>query len=179
MNFVLLLRLAEVFGLLSLVAFGGVNAQLPEVHRQVVEVHGWMNDAMFSDIFAISNAAPGPNVLMVSLIGWQISGLSGLAVTTLAQVTPSCLVTFSVTRLMRRHEGRRWIALLREGLVPVALGLILASGVAMMRAADTHALLVGMSLATALFVVFSPRNPLWAFGAVTLLGIAAQRLGWM
>lgn len=79
---------------------------------------------------------------------------------------------------MARHEARRWIALLREGLVPVALGLILASDVAMMRAADTN-LLVGMSLGTALFVVFSPRNPLRAFGVVTLPGVAAQRPGWM
>jgi len=152
---------------------------LPEVHRQVVELRGWMDDATFSDIFAVSNAAPGPNIIMISLIGWQLSGLAGLVVATLAAMTPSCLIAFTVTRLLKRHSGSRVIRLFKEGLVPVALGLILASGVAMMRTADTNALLLAFSLATAAFVVFSARNPLWAFGAVTALAVLAQEFGWM
>lgn len=177
MNLLLLVQIAEVFALLSAFSFGGVNALLPEVHRQVVEIHGWMNDATFSDIFAVSNAAPGPNIIMISLIGWQLSGLAGLGVATLAAMTPSCLITFTVTRLLKRYSGSRAIKLFKEGLVPVALGLILASGVAMMRTADTNPLLVGFSLATAGFVVFSARNPLWAFGAVTGLAVVAHTWG--
>jgi len=178
-NALLLLRIAEVFALLSAFSFGGVNALLPEVHRQVVEINGWMSDATFSDIFAVSNAAPGPNIIMISLIGWQLSGLAGLVVATLAAMTPSCLITFTVTRLLKRHSGSRAIKLFKEGLVPVALGLILASGVAMMRTADTNTLLVAFSLATAAFVAFSARNPLWAFGAVTGLAVVAQHFGMM
>ena len=70
----LLLQIARVFGIISLVSIGGANAVLPEIHRQVVDVQGWMNDATFAGIFAISHAAPGPNIIMVSLIGWQLAG---------------------------------------------------------------------------------------------------------
>jgi chromate transporter len=179
MNAGMLLQVAEVFALLSAFSFGGVNALLPEVHRQVVELRGWMSDATFSDIFAVSNAAPGPNIIMISLIGWQLSGLAGLAVATLAAMTPSCLITFTVNRLLKRYSGSRAIKLFKEAMVPVALGPILASGVAMMRTADTNDLLVAFSLATAAFVVFSARNPLWAFGTVTGLAVLAQHFGMM
>jgi hypothetical protein len=71
----------------------------------------------------------------------------------------------------------RWIGLLKEGLIPLTLGLILASGVAMMRTSDHDTLTVVISLATAAFVVFSRRNPLWAIAAGTFVSIAALRLG--
>ncbi|MBX5493560.1 MAG: chromate transporter, partial [Chloroflexi bacterium] len=69
-----LLDLILVFAPLSLVAVGGVMVVLPDIHRQVVEVHGWLTDAQFADLFALARAAPGPNVLLVSLIGWQAAG---------------------------------------------------------------------------------------------------------
>ena len=75
MTLQLLLRIAHVFGILSLVSIGGANAVLPEIRRQVVDVQGWMNDASFANLFAISHAAPGPNIIMVSLIGWQLAGI--------------------------------------------------------------------------------------------------------
>jgi chromate transporter len=173
----LLIQIARVFALLSLVSIGGANAVLPEIRRQIVDVQGWMNDAAFANLFAISNAAPGPNIILVSLIGWQLAGLAGLLVATLAIMIPSCSLAFLAGRAISRWSDKRWIGLLREGLVPVALGLILASGIAMMRTADHDALTIGISLATAGFVLFSSRNPLWAIAAGTCANIAALRLG--
>jgi chromate transporter len=173
----LLIQIARVFAALSLVSIGGVNAVLPEIRRQVVDVQGWMNDAAFADLFAISHAAPGPNIIMVSLIGWQLAGLAGLFVATLAIMIPSCSLAFVAGRIVTRWSDSRWIGLLKEGLIPVTLGLILASGVSMMRTADHDALTVVISLATAGFVVFSRRNPLWAIAAGTFASIAALRLG--
>lgn len=86
----LLPQIARVFALLSVVSIGGANAVLPEIRRQVVVVQGWMSDAAFANLFAISHAAPGPNIIMASLIGWQLAGLAGLLVATLAIMIPSC-----------------------------------------------------------------------------------------
>ena len=173
MTNVLLIDIARVFAVLSLVSIGGANAVLPEIRRQVVDVQGWMTDAVFTNLFAISNAAPGPNIILVSLIGWQLAGLAGLAVATLAIMIPSCSLAFLAGRVVTRWSDRRWVTLLKQGLVPVALGLILASGVSMMRTADHDGLTLAISVATAVFVVFSSRNPLWAIATATFVNIAA------
>lgn len=167
----LLLQIARVFALLSLVSIGGANAVLPEIRRQVVVVHGWMSDSAFANVFAISHAAPGPNIIMVSLIGWQLAGLAGLLVATLAIMAPSCMLAFVAGRVIARWSERRWIRLLREGLIPLALGLILASGLSMTRMADHDAITLVISLGTAAFVVVSRRNPLWAIAAGTAANI--------
>jgi chromate transporter len=173
----LLLQIARVFALLSLVSIGGANAVLPEIRRQVVVVQAWMSDATFANVFAISHAAPGPNIILVSLVGWQLAGLAGLVVATLAIMLPSCTLAFAAGRIVAHWSEQRWIKLLRESLIPLALGLILASGLSMMRVADHDALTVAISLGTAAFVVSSRRNPLWAIAAGTVANIVALHLG--
>jgi chromate transporter len=143
----------------------------------VVVVRGGISDAVFANLFAISHAAPGPNIILVSLIGWQLAGLAGLLVATLAIMILSCSLAWLAGRAVNRWSDRRGIRLLKEGLVPVTLGLILASGISMMRTADQDELTVAISLATAGFVVFSRRNPLWAIGLGTGVNIAALRFG--
>jgi chromate transporter len=118
----LLAQIARVFAVLSLVSIGGANAVLPEIRRQVVEVHGWMTDAGFANVFAIAHAAPGPNIIMVSLIGWQIAGLPGLLVATVAIMAPSCCLAFVVARCVARWGDRAWLGLLKEALVPTMAG---------------------------------------------------------
>ena len=177
MSLAILIQIARVFAILSLVSIGGANAVLPEIRRQVVVVHGWMSEAVFANLFAISHAAPGPNIILVSLIGWQLAGLAGLLVATLAIMIPSCSLAFLAGRAVNRWSDKRWVRLLKEGLIPVALGLILASGVSMMQTADQGELTVVISLATAGFVVFSGRNPLWAIALATGVNIAALRFG--
>ena len=171
-----LAELARTFALMSLVSIGGINALLPEIHRQVVDSHGWMTDAAFSNAFAIANASPGPNVILISLIGWQVAGLPGLLVATLAIMIPSCTLAFAVSRGITRFSRSPIVALLRDALVPVALGLMLASGVSMMRTVDKDVLTVAISLATAVFVYATKRNPLWALSVAALVNIAALHL---
>jgi len=74
----ILVALALQFAGLSLVAFGGANAVIPEIHRQAVEVHHWMTDQDFASLFAIAQAAPGPNFLVTTLVGWKAAGLTRL-----------------------------------------------------------------------------------------------------
>jgi chromate transporter len=168
-----LAELARTFATLSLVSIGGVNVLLPEIRRQVVDVHGWMTDSAFASTFAIANAAPGPNVIVVSLIGWQVAGWSGLVVATLAIMIPSCTLAFFAARVLARWSGSQPVAVIKGALVPLGLGLMLASGVSMVRTVDRDALTVTISVATAGFVVLSKRNPLWALAAGTCVNIAA------
>src|SRR5438270_555509 len=84
----MLVHLAILITVLSLLAFGGANAIVPELHRQVVDVMGAMTDADFTNLFALAQTAPGPNVMILSLVGWRLAGAAGLAVAT-AKASPS------------------------------------------------------------------------------------------
>ena len=170
----LLVQLATTFAIISLVAIGGANAVVPEIHRQVVEVLGWMDGATFANLYALAQAAPGPNVLVVSLIGWHMAGLAGLATATLAMIVPSCLLAFTIGRLVTRHSGTPWVRRAQAGLVPIAVGLILASGLVMSRAADHDSVTAIITLGSAAFVVLTDRNPLWALAAGMLAALAAS-----
>ncbi len=169
-----LAELARTFATLSLVSIGGINVLLPEIRRQVVDVHGWMTDAAFAHTFAI--AAPGPNVIVVSPIGWQVAGWSGLLVATLAIMIPSCALAFFAARVLARWSDSRAVAVIKGALVPLGLGLMLASGVSMVRIVDHDVLTVAISVATAAFVVLSRRNPLWALAAGTCVNIVALHM---
>ena len=168
--------LARTFATLSLVSIGGINVLLPEIRHEVVDVHGWMSDAVFAHTFAIASAAPGPNVIVVSLIGWQVAGWTGLLVATLAIMLPSCALAFVVGRVLARWSGTTAVAVLKDALLPLGLGLMLASGVSLMRAVDRDVIAVAISLATAAFVVFTRRNPLWALAAGTIANIITLHL---
>lgn len=131
-----LLTLAVQFAVLSLLAIGGVQTVVPEIHRQAVDLAHWMSATEFADLFAISQASPGPNMLIVALVGWKAAGLAGAAVATLAICIPSCCLTYAVNRVWYRFHGARWRAAVQAGLAPVTLGLVLATGYVVTRAAD-------------------------------------------
>jgi chromate transporter len=88
----ILFILAVQFAIMALLALGGANAVVPEMHRQAVELRGWMSEREFADMFAISQAAPGPNVMMVTLIGYHVAGIAGALVTTLAMCGPTAVL---------------------------------------------------------------------------------------
>lgn len=169
--------LARTFAALSLVSIGGINVLLPEIRHEVVDVHGWMTDPVFAHTFAVASAAPGPNVIVVSLIGWQVAGWAGLLVATLAIMAPSCALAFVAGRLLARWSDSKAVAILKDALVPLGLGLMLASGLSMIRSVDRDVLTVAISLATAAFILFSRRNPLWALAGGTVASIVALHAG--
>ena len=173
----LLLKLGQAFGELSLVAVGGANAAVPEIRRIVVDRCHWMSATQFIHLFAISQAAPGPNVLLVSLIGWRLAGLAGLLVCTLAMNVPSSILAFAAGRAWTRWSGSPWIERLQGTLAPLAVGLITASGTVMARASDHGMAAWIITALVAAFVVFSRRNLLWAIGSAAVAGVALGRLG--
>ena len=82
--------LISIFAMCSVIAVGGANSTVPEMHRQVVDVHQWMGDRTFSELFAIAQAAPGPNAVFVSLLGQYVAGIPGALVAIAAMCAPSC-----------------------------------------------------------------------------------------
>lgn len=167
----LLQQLATTFGWLSLLQFGGTNTIVPEMHRQAVDVFHWMDGHTFANLFALAQLAPGPNVMIVSLVGWQVAGLAGLMVATFATLIPPCLMAFAASRLMLRAGQSRWLLIVKDGLVPVAIGMILASGAVMVGASDPNTLGIAITVGATLFVAFSDYNLLWALGAAIGLGL--------
>jgi chromate transporter len=170
-----LTALAGYFGALSLFAVGGANAAIPEIHRVAVDVMGWMTDSQFADMFAISQMSPGPNVIIVALIGYHVAGFAGAGVAMTAMIGPSCLVAYFATRTWDRFKHARWRIAVQAGLVPVSLGLISASAFVLARAAD-NTIYAGLITAATAAVAFATRiNPLWLFAAGGILGLS----GWL
>jgi chromate transporter len=170
-----LAQLAVDFSLLSLITVGGVITVLPEMHRNVVEVHGWMTGAEFAQLFALAQAAPGPNILVVSLIGWKVAGLAGAVVATVAVCAPSSVLTYAVSRVWERFRGARWRKIAEDGLVPVTVGLLLAGGYLITLAADHSVLAFVITAATTALVLWTRIHPLWLLAVGGLLGLA----GWV
>ena len=101
----ILITLAVQFAIMSLLALGGANAVVPEMHRQAVELRGWMTEREFTDMFAMSQAAPGPNVMLVTLIGYHVAGIAGALVTTLAMCGPTAVLAHFLGRTWDRLQG--------------------------------------------------------------------------
>ena len=160
------------FALLSLVAFGGANAVVPEMHRLAVTLRHWTSDAEFANLFAIAQAAPGPNVMIATLIGWKAAGLVGAVVATVAMCAPSCLLTYFAAKAWERWRETRWRAALGAGLAPVTVGLIVSSAWLLAHAADRGWKLVAVTTATAVVAYATKLNPLWCLAAAAGLGLA-------
>lgn len=167
--------MAVRFALLSLFAIGGANAAIPEMHRLAVDVHHWMSDRQFADMFAISQVSPGPNVIIVTLIGYHVAGLAGAAIATLAMTGPTCVMAFLVARVWDRFKEARWRIAIQAGLVPVSLGLMAASAYVIARATDQSMLAAAITAATAALAFFTRLNPLWMFLIAGALGLT----GWL
>ena len=167
-----LLALFGYFAVLSLFAIGGANAAIPEIHRIAVDVMHWMSDRDFADMFAIAQVSPGPNVIVVTLIGYHVAGLTGAAVATTAMVGPTCVLTFFMAGVWDRFKEARWRIAVQAGLVPVALGLIAASAYVLVRAADHNAAGFVITGVTAAVTYYTRLNPMWLFITAGAAGAA-------
>lgn len=160
------------FGLMSLFAVGGANAAIPEMHRIAVEVNHWMSDRQFTDIYAISQLSPGPNVLIVTLIGYTVAGFGGALVATLAMCVPTAALAYYVSRLLLRSTTSRWPSMIQTALVPLSIGLMAASAFVVAQAADRNWAAVVLTLAVAAVAYATRLNPLYLLLAGGVLGFA-------
>jgi chromate transporter len=184
------LQLFAQYLLLSMLSVGGAISTVPEMHRFLVAQNQWLSEAQFSSSVAIAQAAPGPNVLFVAVLGWNVGtnagggiaagwqawgfGLLGMAVTMVGILLPSTTLTYLVTRWGHRNREHRAVRAFKQGMAPVVVGLTVATGWVLLNgnhatgAPAWHVWLVG---GVALLLVWRTRiHLLWLLGAGALVG---------
>ena len=167
-----ILSLALTFGVMSLFAVGGANSAIPEMHRVAVDVHHWLTDKQFADVFAIAQLSPGPNVLIVTLIGYTVAGIGGALLATLAMCAPTAVLAYVVSRLLRRSSHATWPAIVQASLVPLSIGLMGASGFILARSSDRTVVAVLVTVGAAVLASVTKLNPLWMLVVGGCLGFA-------
>lgn len=171
---------------LSLMAVGGAIATAPDMHRFLVERQAWVTDPQFSASIAIAQAAPGPNVLFVALLGWNVGlnaggagaagwllGALGMAVCMVGVMLPSSLLTWLATRWGHRNRERRMVRAFKQGMAPIVTGLLLATSWVLARAQGvwtTDWPLWALTAVTVVLVWRTRLHLLWMLGAGALLG---------
>ncbi len=198
MDSVLWLDLWAHFGMLSLLAVGGAITTAPDMQRYLVEQHGWLSHEQFSASIALSQAAPGPNILFVALLGWNIGlnaagvpagtaattwqayalALGGVAVTMSGIMLPSTALTFMASRWGHRNRELRAVRAFKQGMAPVVIALLASTGwiLAANHQGDEHHLALWAASAISGVLVWKTRlHMLWLLGA----GALAGWLGWL
>ncbi|RZL53381.1 MAG: chromate transporter [Variovorax sp.] len=186
------LALLAQFMLLSLLSVSGAITAVPDMHRYLVDRHHWLTDTQFTSSVAIAQAAPGPNVLFVGLMGWNVGlnagggigagwhawmlGILGLTITMVGILAPSTALTWFATRWAQRNRTRRSVRAFKQGMAPVVVGLLVATGwvlAAGNTTADAPAWhLYLLTLASALVVWRTRIHLLWLLGIGAAVGAA-------
>jgi chromate transporter len=167
-----ILTLAWTFGLMSLFAVGGANSAIPEMHRVAVDVQHWMSDRQFTDVFAIAQMSPGPNVLIVTLIGYSVAGIAGALVATISMCVPTAILAYGVSRLLTRSSHSRWPAIIQAALVPLSIGLMGASGLILALTSDRTWTAALVTAVAALLASTTRLNPFWVLLGGGCVGFA-------
>lgn len=188
------LQLTLHYASLSLLAVGGAISLVPDMHRYLVLEQHWLTEAQFNASIAIAQAAPGPNVLFVGLMGWNVGlnaaggsglgahaallGLLGMACTMLGMLVPSTVLTWVATRWAARYQQHRAIRAFKQGMAPLVIGLLLATAWTLGSASGEprqDGALWALSAVAALLVWRTRIHLLWLLAAGALLGA----LGWV
>ena len=164
------LELALYFMLLSLISVGGMPSVLPEMQRYVVDVKGWMTPEDFIQIFAVGQAAPGPNILIVSLVGWKVAGLAGALVALAAMCGPAAVLAWWVSEAWERFKDKPWRIAAQKAIAPIVVALILSGGFILATPGAPDWRLWLIAAATAVGMLLSKINPLWFLAAGGALG---------
>jgi chromate transporter len=160
---------------MSVLAIGGALAVAPEIHRYIVDQRGWVDDAQFSAAIALAQAAPGPNLLFVPVLGHAIAGLPGAFVALLGILLPSTTLALAASRWGGRRRDTRGVRAFVAGMAPVTIGLLLSAGTVLVQ---PYARTAGAWALMAAAVVLSVRtriNPVWLIAG----GAAAGAAGWV
>ena len=167
---VTVLQLALYFGVLSLISFGGMPAVMPEMQRIVVESQAWATPLEFVQLFAIAQAAPGPNVLIVSLIGWKAAGLAGAVVALVAACAPAGVLAWWIADLWERFKDSPWRAAIQRAIAPLVVGLTLSGGYVLCTPSTPDWRLWAIAAVSGTAMVMTKLNPLWMLAAGGVAG---------
>jgi len=162
------------FLLLSLLAVGGAITTAPDMQRFIVGSRHWLSDAEFTASVALAQAAPGPNVLFVAVIGWNVGGLTGMLATMVGSLLPSTTLALSATRWGANRREARGIRAFTSGMAPLTIGLLLATGWVLTEPARHHPGAIALVLATVAVMLRTRLSPMWLIA----LGAVVGALGW-
>lgn len=165
------ISLLMLFGSLSLASVGGGNTVIPDIHREAVLMHHWLTDGEFIAAFAIAQAAPGPGSLIVALVGWKAAGWPGAIAATIAMYGPSCTLTYFSSRLWLKFQNSRWQIAIEQGIAPISIGLIFASGWVIAQSIDKNWLTYIFIAFTIWNVVKMKVNPSWIMAFAALIAM--------
>jgi chromate transporter len=177
------------FLMLSCLSVGGAITTTAEMHRMLVDSHRWLTNEQFVTSIALAQAAPGPNILFVALVGWNVglnaggglanglvgwtTALAGAVVAMAGMLIPSTTLTYVATRWGRRNHELRAVRAFKQGMAPIVVGLLIATGWVLVRGdADTvfNPATTAVALVSMLVVWWTRVHLLWLLGAGALLG---------
>ena len=167
----ILLSLFFKLSAFSLIAFGGVNALLPVLLNLAVNQEHWIDLQTFSDYFAIAQAAPGPNFMTVTLLGWHIYGVIGALVATLAIAWPSSILIYYLQRLILGIQNARHKKSIQYAAAALAIGLVLSSALQIALQINQGAAAYILTLGTIATTLFTRWHPLYLIAIGAFLGI--------
>jgi chromate transporter len=166
---------------MSLLAVGGGTAVLPQMKHETVDIHHWVNDNQFAEIYSLGQLAPGPNMTSVILIGYMVAGWVGAVAVLFAFFFPSSLLCYVTSSLWDSARGSPWRDAVQRGMAPIVIGLMLAGVYAVGKTAsynpgrdwEFNAITLAIGAAVALVLTFTKINP-----ALTILagGVAGYFL---
>jgi chromate transporter len=156
-----LLSMAAHFAVLSLFAVGGgVKLLIPQMHQEFVSRFHWLSEGSFTELLAVAQAAPGPNFLLVPLIGFRVASWPGMIVSLFAFLVFPVTIAFLAGRVLHRHDNV-WIANFRQAFKPVTGGLWIASGLVIAATID-HALVpLAITVVVVLISLALDVSPIW------------------
>jgi chromate transporter len=164
--------LAWHFSLLSLFAVGGgISMLIPQMHQEFVLQYHWLSEQSFLELLAVAQAAPGPNFLLVPLIGFRVASWAGAAVSMLAFLAIPVTITLFVGRLLHQHENE-WIVRFRRGFRPVTAGLWIASGLVIAATIDHSLVPLALTVGVTAISLAIDIPPVWWCLAAGLIGYA-------
>lgn len=158
------------FCLLSLVSVGGLPSVMPEMQRYVTDVKGWLTPEDFIQMFALGQAAPGPNMLIASLIGWKVGGLVGALLALAAMCGPAAVVAWHVAGIWERFKDTAWRKDIQRAIAPIVVAMFLTSGVVLVTPGAPDWRLWAIAIGSACVLVTTKVNPLWTIAAGGAIG---------
>jgi chromate transporter len=153
-----------------MISVGGMPSVMPEMQRYVVDVKGWLTPTDFMQAFAVGQAAPGPNILIASLVGWKVAGLAGAIVALLAMCFPAAVIAWWVAELWDRFKDSPWRLAIQKAIAPIVVALILSGGVIIATPGSPDWRLWLIAGASAAAMIATNLNPLWMLAAGGALG---------
>lgn len=158
---------------MSMLSIGGAMSVAPEIHRYLVDQRGWIDDAQFSASIALAQAAPGPNLLFVPVLGYVVAGLPGALVSLTGLLIPSTTLALLATRWRQRHRETRAARAFVAGMAPLTIGLLLSAGTVLAQPYAGAGLSAWLLIAGTVAVSVGTKvNPVWLIAAGAAVGAA-------